>query len=423
MSRIIAVKIKNADGTYSEEIPVSALAENIGWDEEHSLKDVIGNVNPSTEQSLKAQITALNNNIQQVSSKKASKADLSNFNTSIQSSLRKKLNISQFTDYQQQVNGVFTTKVSNATFNSYKDEVDARFNNLVGSTQITELQNQIDQKADSQDLEAVEAKVNKCALATDLTSHIESAKQTATSINQEIANIKNTIGSFNDGDKISQKISQIESNAATLAKKSELTDAVSSLQSSIGTKANASDLDSKVNETTFESRVLDLIKNNKSHVGQVIMSTTLNTQTKVKNEYGGEAWEQIKGAFLLGAGRRMSGEPSFYANDTGGEWSHSHMYGVGIPSYYGALIASDYSDKTGVSVQNYDQNNSFSWATHHTAQKPSGTGDLSVTANVNKGLQNAMGSTNCSVNYSQGKTSYEQAYPPYYVCYIWRRTQ
>jgi hypothetical protein len=80
MNRIIAVKIKNADGTYSEEIPVGALAENIGWDEEHSLKDVIGNVNPSTEQSLKAQITALNNNIQQVNSNKASRADLNNLN-------------------------------------------------------------------------------------------------------------------------------------------------------------------------------------------------------------------------------------------------------------------------------------------------------------------------------------------------------
>jgi hypothetical protein len=81
MNRIIAVKIKNADGTYSEEIPVGALAENIGWDEEHSLKDVIGNVNPSTEQSLKAQIAALNNNIQQVNSNKASRADLNNLHT------------------------------------------------------------------------------------------------------------------------------------------------------------------------------------------------------------------------------------------------------------------------------------------------------------------------------------------------------
>jgi hypothetical protein len=80
MSRITAVKVKNTDGTYSEEIPVGALAENIGWDEEHSLKDVIGNVNPSTEQSLKAQITALSNNIQQVKSNKAAKADLVNFN-------------------------------------------------------------------------------------------------------------------------------------------------------------------------------------------------------------------------------------------------------------------------------------------------------------------------------------------------------
>jgi hypothetical protein len=56
----------------------------------------------------------------------------------------------------------------------------------------------------------------------------------------------------------------------------------------------------------------------------------------------------------LGAGRRISGEPTFYANDTGGEWSHSHTYGIGIPSYYGALIASDNGGRVGVSVQNYD---------------------------------------------------------------------
>jgi hypothetical protein len=117
--------------------------------------------------------------------------------------MQKKVNQTQFTNYQQQMNEVFTTKVSNDTFNTYKGEVDSRFDNLVGATQIEDLQNQIDQKADSQDLEAVEAKVNKCALATDLTSHIESAKQDATSINQEIANIKNTIGTFKDGDKIS----------------------------------------------------------------------------------------------------------------------------------------------------------------------------------------------------------------------------
>lgn len=54
----------------------------------------------------------------------------------------------------------------------------------------------------------------------------------------------------------------------------------------------------------------------KSHIGMIIMSTTLDTMAKVIEEYGGEHWIMISGRFLLGA---STGESSKYAvNSTGG---------------------------------------------------------------------------------------------------------
>ena len=55
----------------------------------------------------------------------------------------------------------------------------------------------------------------------------------------------------------------------------------------------------------------------RSHIGQIIMSTTLNTQAKVIEQYGGTTWAKIEGRFLLGA---SSGYP---VNSTGGEKEHT----------------------------------------------------------------------------------------------------
>ena len=53
-----------------------------------------------------------------------------------------------------------------------------------------------------------------------------------------------------------------------------------------------------------------------SHIGQIIFSSTLDTEDKVKQLYGGNKWVKIEGKFLLGASDK-------YANgDVGGEETH-----------------------------------------------------------------------------------------------------
>ena len=78
-------------------------------------------------------------------------------------------------------------------------------------------------------------------------------------------------------------------------------------------------------ETKTEiSAVKDAINNvtrHTTHVGQIILSTTLNTADKVKNIYGGN-WEAFgAGKVLIGAG--SNGGRSFTAGSTGGEYTHT----------------------------------------------------------------------------------------------------
>lgn len=47
MDKLTAIKIKYQDGTYSDQVPISALAQNIDWDENHSLVDILGKVDLS----------------------------------------------------------------------------------------------------------------------------------------------------------------------------------------------------------------------------------------------------------------------------------------------------------------------------------------------------------------------------------------
>lgn len=49
-----------------------------------------------------------------------------------------------------------------------------------------------------------------------------------------------------------------------------------------------------------------------SYVGMVIHSTTLDTQQKVIEQYGGTTWVKIEGRFLLGQ------SSSYAINSTGG---------------------------------------------------------------------------------------------------------
>ena len=61
MDKLTAIKIKYDDGTYSDEIPISALAENIEWDSSYSLVDILGEVAYDTKGSIQDQISQLFN--------------------------------------------------------------------------------------------------------------------------------------------------------------------------------------------------------------------------------------------------------------------------------------------------------------------------------------------------------------------------
>lgn len=61
MNKLTAIKIKYNDGTYSDEIPVSALAENVKWDNTYTLVDVLGSIDVSATGTIQDQISRLFN--------------------------------------------------------------------------------------------------------------------------------------------------------------------------------------------------------------------------------------------------------------------------------------------------------------------------------------------------------------------------
>jgi len=61
MDKLTAIKIKYDDGTYSDEIPVSVLAENIEWDNTHTLVDVLGSIDVDVTGTIQDQISQLFN--------------------------------------------------------------------------------------------------------------------------------------------------------------------------------------------------------------------------------------------------------------------------------------------------------------------------------------------------------------------------
>ena len=63
MNKLTSIRIKQDDGTYSDDIPVQVLAENVVWDEtsSNSIVDIIGQVDLDTNGSIQSQITLLDN--------------------------------------------------------------------------------------------------------------------------------------------------------------------------------------------------------------------------------------------------------------------------------------------------------------------------------------------------------------------------
>lgn len=61
MDKLTAIKIKYNDGTYSDEIPVNVLAENVEWDSAHTLVDVLGSIDVDVTGTVQDQISQLFN--------------------------------------------------------------------------------------------------------------------------------------------------------------------------------------------------------------------------------------------------------------------------------------------------------------------------------------------------------------------------
>ena len=61
MDKLTAIKIKYDDGTYSDEIPISVLSENVEWDSTHTLVDVLGSIDVDVTGTIQNQISQLFN--------------------------------------------------------------------------------------------------------------------------------------------------------------------------------------------------------------------------------------------------------------------------------------------------------------------------------------------------------------------------
>ena len=85
-------------------------------------------------------------------------------------------------------------------------------------------------------------------------------------------------------------------------------------------------------------------RQNTSYIGMIIYSSTLDTEEKVIDIYGGISWIKIEGRFLLGQ------SDSYEINSEGGEVTHtlttseipahSHTYGT-LSAYPGAISGGD----------------------------------------------------------------------------------
>lgn len=66
-------------------------------------------------------------------------------------------------------------------------------------------------------------------------------------------------------------------------------------------------MEAQIKIDSLEKEVEDLKEklNERSYVGMVIESTTLDTQTKVINFYGGKTWKRIENKFIFGAGANV----------------------------------------------------------------------------------------------------------------------
>lgn len=149
-----------------------------------------------------------------------------------------------------------------------------------------------------------------------------------------------------------------------------------------------------------------------SHVGQIIMSTTLNTAAKVKAIYGGTwvAW----GAGRVPVGVGSNGTTNYSsANATGGSEKHRHDFCIGMHAFYGALVDDDW-------VQGANGSGAYSYSQGTFSKSLNWSGSASTKRNNSLGTSMTSYSETCRRSY--GDTDTGDSRQPYITCYMWRRT-
>lgn len=110
-----------------------------------------------------------------------------------------------------------------------------------------------------------------------------------------------------------------DANTAAKAARQAAAGDVSNKTVTFSTPSSLSSLTSGDSLATLIGKLQAYI-NNRSYVGMVIHSTTLDTQAKVKAQYGGTTWIRHNGYFLYGA---TSGVTANHATADGGEATHT----------------------------------------------------------------------------------------------------
>lgn len=153
--------------------------------------------------------------------------------------------------------------------------------------------------------------------------------------------------------------------------------------------------------TTFD---VGLVNVELSHVGQIIMSTTLDTEAKVITAYGGTHWTQIEGRMLIGA------SSTYAVGSTGGTASHSHKYSIVYSNYKGAVCSS--KSMNPLSVIDYLE--------HGTVVEPEELGTQEGSANAS--ISDSTTTKTVTNMQCEGNTPSASNLPPYKAVYIWERT-
>ena len=184
------------------------------------------------------------------------------------------------------------------------------------------------------------------------------------------------------------------------------------------------DVDTELSETStnpVENRVITkALHKIRSHVGQIIISTALDTEQKVIDIYGGTKWTKIEGRFLLGASN------TYPINTTGGSAdsvvvSHTHS----IPALSGTTASN------GAHTHNlYDSASKTRYG--HAYTVAAGQNAWSIVANPgasntiiaqSAGAHTHSVTTNASTTGSRGVSGAGKNMPPYKAVYIWERIQ